>query len=131
MGNIKDQDIFEQYDKIDKMCAQSALLTGHLASRFLAEKGLLVFTGAAAVFEGPTNYAFAYGLSKQATHAIALQMAERVDIPKSSDVVCILPTMIDTPANRSAMPDTDKSTWLPTEKIAELLRGWSDGENRP
>lgn len=39
--------------------------------------------------------------------------------------------MIDTPANREAMPNEDKSSWLPPEKIGELLRGWADGENRP
>ena len=40
-------------------------------------------------------------------------------------------TMIDTPANRNAMPDEDHSKWLPPEKIGDLLRSWSDGENRP
>lgn len=54
------------------MNAQSALLTGHLASRYLGEQGFLCLTGAATVFEGPVNYAFAYGMSKQATHALAL-----------------------------------------------------------
>ena len=39
--------------------------------------------------------------------------------------------MIDTPANRDAMPDADKSNWLPPEKIGELLRQWADNENRP
>jgi hypothetical protein len=39
--------------------------------------------------------------------------------------------MIDTPSNRAAMPDEDKSTWLPPEQVGELLRGWADGENRP
>jgi hypothetical protein len=29
------------------------------------------------------------------------------------------------------MPDADTSSWLPPEKIGELLRAWSDGENRP
>ena len=83
------------------------------------------------MFEGPVNYAFAYGITKQATHSIALQLAERVDIPKSSDVITILPTMIDTPANRKSMPDADTSTWIPPEKIGDLLRAWADGENRP
>ena len=40
-------------------------------------------------------------------------------------------TTIDTPQNRESMPDADKSSWLPPEKIGELLRAWSDGENRP
>lgn len=39
--------------------------------------------------------------------------------------------MIDTQVNRDAMPDADKSSWLPPEKIAELVRAWADGENRP
>ena len=39
--------------------------------------------------------------------------------------------MIDTPANREGMPDADKSEWLPADKVADLLRGWSAGENRP
>ena len=113
------------------MCAQSALLSGHLASHYLAEQGFLCLTGAASVFEGPVNWAFAYGITKQATHAIALHLAERQDIPKSSNVCCILPTMIDTPANREAMPDENKSGWLPPDKIAELLGAWAEGENRP
>ena len=50
-----------------------------------------MLTGAAAAFEGPVNYAFAYGMTKQATHALALHLAERDDIPKSSSVCCILP----------------------------------------
>lgn len=39
--------------------------------------------------------------------------------------------MIDTQANRNAMPDADKSTWLPPEKVADILRAWAEGENRP
>ena len=97
-----------------------------MASKFLGEQGLLVFTGAAKVFEGPTNFALAYGLSKQATHSLALHMAERADIPKSADVITILPTTIDTPGNRQSMPNEDTSTWSPPDKVANLVR-----ENRP
>jgi len=91
MGGIKDKDVFEKYDKLDKMNMQSALLTSHLATRYLGEQGLLLLTGASAVFSGPTNYAFAYGLTKAATHSLVLQMAERSDLPRTSDVICILP----------------------------------------
>ena len=91
MGSVKDKDVFEKYDKLDRMNLQSALLSSHLASKFLAEQGLLLLTGAASVFEGPTNYAFAYGITKSATHSLALQMAERSELPKTSSVICILP----------------------------------------
>ena len=29
------------------------------------------------------------------------------------------------------MPDADKSTWLPPDKISELIYGWAEGDNRP
>ena len=58
-------------------------------------------------------------------------MAERTEIPESSTVCCILPQVIDTPGNREAMPDADKSAWQPPEKIAQLVRTWADGDNRP
>ena len=29
------------------------------------------------------------------------------------------------------MPDADHSTWAPTNKIANLVSGWAEGENRP
>ena len=48
-----------------------------MATHLLADQGFLVFTGAAAVFEGPVNFAYAYAMSKAATHALALQMATR------------------------------------------------------
>ncbi len=50
-------------------------------------------------------------MSKAATHHLALTMAERTEIPQESSVCTILPQIIDTPANREAMPDADKSEW--------------------
>ena len=35
-GSVKDDNIFEIYDKVDRANFQSALLGGHLASHFLA-----------------------------------------------------------------------------------------------
>ena len=72
MGSVKDKEVFEEYQKLDKMNLQSALLTSHLATRYLGPQGMLTLTGAAAVFDGPVNYAFAYGLTKSATHALVL-----------------------------------------------------------
>ena len=90
-----------------------------------------MFTGAAACFEGPVNFAYGYATSKIATHHLALQMAERTEIPEKSSVCTIMPQIIDTPANRKDMPDADKSEWQPPDKIAQLVRGWAQGENRP
>ena len=59
-----------------------------------------MLTGAAAVFEGPVNFAYAYAMTKSSTHALALSLAQRTEIPESATVVTILPQVIDTEANR-------------------------------
>lgn len=83
------------------------------------------------MFEGPVNYAYPYYFAKTATHALAMLIAERTEIPETSTVVTILPGVLDTEANREAMADADKSGWAPPEKVAYLIRRWADGENRP
>ena len=105
LSGIKENDVLERYYETDKHNFQSALLTGHLSTKFLGPQGFLMFTGAAAVFEGPVNFAYGYAMSKSATHNLALQMAERTEIPSSSTVCTILPQIIDTPKNREDMPD--------------------------
>jgi len=34
----------------------------------------------------------------------------------------VLPSVIDTPANRAAMPDADHSAWVPPVAIARVIR---------
>jgi dihydropteridine reductase len=58
-------------------------------------------------------------------------MAERKEIPETSSVVTILPQVIDTEANRAAMPDADKTEWQPVDKIATMVGQWAEGQNRP
>ena len=62
----------ERYAEMDKINFQTALLAGHLSTKYLGPQGFLMFTGAAAVFEGPVNFAYGYALSKAATHHLAL-----------------------------------------------------------
>jgi NAD(P)-dependent dehydrogenase (short-subunit alcohol dehydrogenase family) len=62
----------------------------------------------------------AYGAAKAAvlnlTHTLA-----REGIAHGITVNAILPSIIDTPANRAAMPGADTSRWLPPERIAEVI----------
>ena len=75
MGSVKDMGIFEAYEEQDRINFQTALLAGHFASHILSPRGFLMLTGAAAVFEGPVNFAYPYAMSKAATHALALHLA--------------------------------------------------------
>jgi NAD(P)-dependent dehydrogenase (short-subunit alcohol dehydrogenase family) len=36
-------------------------------------------------------------------------------------VNCVMPAIIDTPQNRSAMPDADFGRWVATEAVADVI----------
>ena len=125
VSNIADEEILSKYIAMDQMNLHSAIMTGHLATKFLGPQAMLMFTGAAAVFDGPVNFAYGYSLSKIATHQLALTMSTREEIPETSSVVTILPGVIDTPANRAVMEH--QKDWQPPEKIAQLTEQWASG----
>jgi NAD(P)-dependent dehydrogenase (short-subunit alcohol dehydrogenase family) len=43
----------------------------------------------------------------------------------------ILPSVIDTPANRTAMPDADHSKWVAPEEIAKVIRFLVSDDSAP
>jgi NAD(P)-dependent dehydrogenase (short-subunit alcohol dehydrogenase family) len=84
-----------------------------------AGKGRIAAVGARAALEPMANFA-AYSVSKAAVVALVKTVALEV---KGSGVTAnlILPSVIDTPANRAAMPSADASKWVTPESIANLL----------
>jgi NAD(P)-dependent dehydrogenase (short-subunit alcohol dehydrogenase family) len=43
----------------------------------------------------------------------------------------VLPSVIDTPANRAQMPDADHSRWVPPAEIARVIRFLSSSDSAP
>jgi NAD(P)-dependent dehydrogenase (short-subunit alcohol dehydrogenase family) len=69
----------------------------------------------------------AYGLAK----SLLFQLAELLnDEAKDKNVVTavVVPSTIDTPQNRQAMPDADFSRWVKPEAIADLIYFYSTEE---
>jgi len=64
--------------------------------------------------------AAAYAAAKLGLHALVQTLSKEL---KKSGVTAnaVLPSMIDTPANRAAMPDADTSAWVPPDHVAGLL----------
>lgn len=106
---------------------KSAALTAHAAGELLAPEGMLTFTGAAVVADGATPGMCAYGMTKAATHHLMVTCAEMLGARGNSRVHAILPVTIDTPGNRSAMPDADTSSWTSPACIADKIVAWADG----
>jgi NAD(P)-dependent dehydrogenase (short-subunit alcohol dehydrogenase family) len=81
--------------------------------------GKIVNVGAYAAQKGVAQMA-AYTASKSAvirlTEAMSAELRE-----KNINVNCVLPTIIDTPENRAAMPDADPRRWVAPADLANVI----------
>ena len=83
--------------------------------------GRLIFVGARPAIEaGAGKEMVAYSLSK----SLIFKFAELLNAGakgKNVSASVIVPSTIDTPANRKSMPDADFNKWVKTEQIADLI----------
>jgi NAD(P)-dependent dehydrogenase (short-subunit alcohol dehydrogenase family) len=91
--------------------------------------GSIVCVGAKAALE-PFAGASGYITSKAAVLSFvrALAVEYRDDGIRAN---AVLPSVIDTPANRAQMPDADHSTWVPPVQIARVIRFLCSPDSAP
>ena len=81
--------------------------------------------GAAAVLVGSQSYEGAAGMALYAASkaaVVSLSRSAALELRKQKiRVNAILPNTIDTPANRSAMPDADFDKWAKPDEIADVI----------
>lgn len=130
-GSIADAGTAAAAELMLRQSLFSSFAAAHVFSQHGRAGGLLLLTGAAAAV-GPTPGMIGYGTAKSAVHFLCKSIAaDPATLPPQSNVVTILPSTLDTPANRSAMPDADRSSWTPLDDIARQIVAWSDGTGRP
>jgi NAD(P)-dependent dehydrogenase (short-subunit alcohol dehydrogenase family) len=96
-------------------CAMRAVLKPMTAAKY----GRIVAVGSRAAVEPMPNFA-GYSVSKAALVALVKNVAaETKDLGITANAV--LPSTIDTPLNRKAMPTADFSRWVKPESIAKTL----------
>jgi NAD(P)-dependent dehydrogenase (short-subunit alcohol dehydrogenase family) len=81
---------------------------------------------AVAPFRGAGGYASA--------KAAVLAFAQAVAVEYRADGIrcnTVLPSVIDTPANRAAQPEADPSRWVPPEQVAAVIRFLCGQESAP
>ena len=71
----------------------------------------------------------AYTMSKSAVAALTEALAEEV-AGEGIGVIAVAPSILDTPANRAAMPDADTSSWPTPADLAETLAFLASPANR-
>ena len=88
--------------------------------RMLAQgAGAIVNVGAFAAQRGTANMG-AYCASKSVVIRITESMAAELR-ERSINVNCVLPTILDTPENRRAMPDADPARWVAPADLARIM----------
>jgi NAD(P)-dependent dehydrogenase (short-subunit alcohol dehydrogenase family) len=81
--------------------------------------GKIVNIGAFAAQKGAAQMG-AYIASKSVVIRLTETMAAELR-EKNINVNCVLPTIIDTPENRAAMPDADPRKWVAPEALADVI----------
>ncbi len=82
--------------------------------------GRIATISSGAILNNPGAGIAAYAVSKGAVRQLSEILAQELrdyDIR----VHCVMPGTMDTPANRSAMPDADFTKWVKTEKVAAVI----------
>ncbi|XP_014272166.1 dihydropteridine reductase [Halyomorpha halys] len=123
-GNTDSEDFKKNCHMMWQKCVWSSCIAASLCTKFLKEGGLLTLTGANAALKG-TPEMIGYGMAKAAVHHFTKSLAgQNSGLPNNTQVVAILPQVLDTPRNRKERPNADMSTWTPLEFVAELLYKW-------
>jgi NAD(P)-dependent dehydrogenase (short-subunit alcohol dehydrogenase family) len=99
----------------------AAIVTKHALSRLAASGrgGRVIHTSSrAAIGDGART--FAYSVSKLAVIRLVESAAAEVR-ELGITVNCILPSVIDTPANRAAMPNSNHDRWPKPDQLASVI----------
>jgi NAD(P)-dependent dehydrogenase (short-subunit alcohol dehydrogenase family) len=110
-----------EWDKMMSMNLKSAfLISKHVIPLMVAAKhGKIVHISSRTGLKSD-GYDSAYSASKSGLIRLVESISEEVK-EHNINVNCILPSTIDTEANRNAMPNSDFSKWVKTEDLANVV----------
>lgn len=110
-----------QFDGQVALNLRSFFLCAREAVRTMKPRGSgrIVAVGAKGALD-PGPHSVAYAASKAGLHAIVRGLAEELRGTGVS-VHAVLPSILDTPANRAAMPGADPSRWVAPADLAEVV----------
>lgn len=119
-GNVAD-DSYETWERMLTMNVKTAFHISQAALPAMKANGggSIVLTGATAALKAPGGVS-AYAASKSGVMRLAESLANEVK-GDGVRVNAIMPSIIDTPQNREAMPDADRAGWVTPQEIADVM----------
>jgi NAD(P)-dependent dehydrogenase (short-subunit alcohol dehydrogenase family) len=121
----------EDFDRLMRLNVTPAFLLARAAMPRLRERGGGAFVGVSA---RPALRPFAGAAGYITSKAAVLALIQALDAEYRADGIrcnAILPSVIDTPANRAAQPDADHSKWVPPEEIAKVVAFLVSDDSKP
>jgi NAD(P)-dependent dehydrogenase (short-subunit alcohol dehydrogenase family) len=111
----------EVWDRMYRMNVRTAAAMSRavLPVMLARKRGAIVNIASRAAIDRPAGIA-AYAASKAAVMALTESLQREV-ASGGVRVNAVVPTTIDTPANRAAMPGADTSLWTPPARIADVI----------
>jgi NAD(P)-dependent dehydrogenase (short-subunit alcohol dehydrogenase family) len=112
----------DEFERMLRLNVMSGFLLARAAMPPLIERGGGAFVGVSA---RPALRPFAGAAGYISAKAAVLALIQALDAEYKGDGIrcnAILPSVIDTPANRQAMPNADHAKWVPPEQIAKVVR---------
>lgn len=124
----------DSLETLEKMLALNLMTAARMCSAALPSLlegggGTIVCVGAKHALEP-----FPGGAAVSISKAAVLGLVRTLDVEYRGDGVrsnAVLPSMIDTPANRAADPEADSSKWVPPAEIARVIRFLSCDDSAP
>jgi NAD(P)-dependent dehydrogenase (short-subunit alcohol dehydrogenase family) len=113
-GSLDTWDFLYSINLKTALCACKAALP-HLP----ADRGRIINVGAAAAAKAGSGMG-AYTASKAGVAKLTEALAEELK-DKGINVNAVLPTIIDTPANRADMPKADFARWVEPQALADVI----------
>jgi NAD(P)-dependent dehydrogenase (short-subunit alcohol dehydrogenase family) len=121
----------DEFDRLMRLNLRPNILLAHAAiPRFLSRGGGAFVAVSARPALRPFSGASPYIVSK----AAVLSFVQTLDVEYRQDGVranAVLPSVIDTPANRTSQPDADHAKWVSPAEIAKVIRFLVSDESAP
>lgn len=121
-GSPVHETALEVWDRLHRMNVRTAVCMSRAAlppMRAAGRGGAIVNIASRAAIDCPAGLA-AYSASKAAVVALTRTLAAENEDARIR-VNAVVPTTIDTPANRAGMPGADFSRWTPPSEIARVI----------
>jgi NAD(P)-dependent dehydrogenase (short-subunit alcohol dehydrogenase family) len=121
----------EEFARLITLNLTPAFMLARAAMPLMMERGGGAFV---AVSARPALRPFPGAAGYITAKAAVLAFIQALDAEYGADGIrcnAILPSVIDTPANREAQPDADWSKWVPPEEIAKVVRFLVSEDSKP